>query len=451
MLLPLPFKRVLPCWRSCLVGVALALLPWLAVQAQTQGGPPPGWRLVLQEEFEQPGDSSALASRWQFCYPWGRNLGGYETEYYTGAEVNVRHGQLLLTAHRLPQPRPNPRGPGQPALRYTSGMLFGRHPPPDSLRPAYCPPGTGITYGWFEMRLRLPRSGGSFPAFWLYGAPDELDVVEADPTGMSNNVHLTPHEYWRPVAAEATECQCFFGWPGPELFTNSFHRYALEWLPGQLTFYFDGLPIRRETRFLPLGCAQTVIANLAQWAWAQAPTDTMAIDYLRVYRPDHLPPPVFGAPGNDPRPLIAQPLPRRRVFGADQPLGQQTWLLRQPDSLRLYLTLDDNLNPECASHRLLPTGPGWRGPWVLGPGASQLRVAVPPGPAVAWVLLNWQGRLLQQGSCPAGFWEPPLADLPPGSYWLRLRTATAEGWQRLQVAGSPPVLTPSAAWLGSQP
>lgn len=430
---------------------AVGLPGWGRAQGLVgQSQPPADWVRTLSEEFDTPGDSSGLADRWQFAYPWGRSLGGLETEYYTGAEVAVRQGLLLLTAHRLPAPRLyRPAQPPPLALRYTSGMVFARHSATDSLRPKNCPPGAGVSYGWFEIRCRLPRTAGSFPAFWLWGAPDELDIMEAGLDVISNNVHLNSHEYWRPGPVEESECQCFYEWPAASPLAATFHSYALEWLPHQLTFFFDGVAIRRETRFLPLGCQQSVIANLAQWAWAQAPADTLAIDYIRIYRPKKLPPPVFGSAGYGPRKAALFNFPKLQAPEYTSALGQQTWQLRQTGSHKLYVALQDNFNPACASHWPLPTGPDWRGAWQVGGRATPLVVLVPA--PMAWELLDLRGQLQRQGDCAPGTWEPSLTDLPPGMYYLRLRMAEAVGYQQLCVWPDAPAAPPTPEWLQPPP
>ena len=56
-------------------------------------------------------------------------------------------------------------------------------------------------------------------------------------------------------------------------------------MPNEVTFYFDNIPIRRETRLLPNGCAMYFIVNLAMWNWASSVADTLAIDYVRVTGP----------------------------------------------------------------------------------------------------------------------------------------------------------------------
>ena len=273
-------------------------------------------------------------------------------------------------------------------------------------------------------------------------------MVEADPTSISNNVHLHAHEYWRQGPVEEGECQCTYYWPGAAPLPAAYHRYALKWLPGELTFYFDGVPIRRETRFLPLGCAEAVIADLAEWAWAGERTDTLAIDYIRVYRPRALPAAPFGSrAAQPPRPgFLTFPLavaPERA-----NPLGLQTWELVLPPAGGLRLVLRDNFNPVCASRLPLPLGPDWRGPWRLGWRATPVALYSPAGAGlVRWAVLDGQGQLLRQGECPPGLWQPPLADLPAGAYQLRLRVGTVVGYQALYVVAQPAGSQPAAEWL----
>lgn len=403
------------------------------------------WRLEQADEFDKPGDSTALAARWAFAYPWGRTLGG-EAEYYTGSEVNVRGGELLLTAHRLAKPRAYPPSAGRSPLRYSSGMLYGRHPTTDSLRPPPCPPGNGLSYGLFEIRCRQPRNRDSWPAFWLYGSPDEVDIFEGDGQGFSNNVHLHANDYWRPGPVEQIGCQCFFYWPGSRPLSAAYHRYTLEWLPDRLVYYFDGIPIRRETRFRPLGCAMAVIANLAMVAWENAAADTLAIDYIRIYRPRQLPAYPFGSPA-------AQPL-RNGIFHEphldaperSNPYGPRTWELTQPTAGQLRLALRDNLNPPCGCTLPLPVGPDWQAPWLAGLNTSPIVVRWAGAQPLSWALLDAQGYALRQGQATAGQWMPPLTGLAPGTYLMRLQAGATVGYQPVYVLDRPANSQPTAEW-----
>lgn len=407
------------------------------------------WRLVQAEEFNAPGDSSALAARWRFAYPWGRSLGGFETEYYTGSEVAVRNGSLQLSAHKLATPRTYKAGEQERKPRYTSGMLFSKGVGPDSLRPKGCPPGDGVTYGLFEIRCRQPATHGLFPAFWLFGHPDEIDVFEADQSGFSNNVILHEHEFWRPGPVEEAGCQCFYYWPKASRFAQQYHRYALEWLPGQVTFYFDGVPIRRETRFQVLGCGLNIIANLAVWAWAAAQSDTLAIDYIRVYHPRTLPALPFGAEAARPLQGGLARVPRLSAPERSNPAGEQRWQLERVAGGQVSLYLRDNFNASCSSTLPLPVASAWHGPWVVANQATPIVVLNQDSVAAHWTVLDEQGHGLMTGQAAPGRWQPALtawAKLAPGAYHVRLQLGEAVRYQVLYVVAQPADSQPTAVW-----
>lgn len=409
-----------------LVFAALGALGLAGPRAQAQG---PlrydDWRLEWAEEFDQPGDSSLLAARWQFAYPWGRALpANPETEYYTGAALRLAGGQLHLDARRLPVPR---HYLGRD-LHYTSGMLFSRHPAPDTLQPAACRGGEGFSYGLFEIRCRQPRDPTAFPAFWLFGTPDEVDIFEGS-TVISNGVHLNPHPYWRPNQP-AQSCACAYTADPRHPLHEDFHTYGVAWLPGELVFYFDGYPIRRETRYVPLGCPLSLIANLAMWNWATAASAELAIDYIRVYRPRQLPVRLAAHPGPPPatawQPTAADP-------DRPDPAPRQLWQAQPAAPGRLRLALLDNLNPACESVTPLPTAAGWSPPWVLVDGLPALRVRAAPVPA-EWALYGLAGNRVLSGAVPAGAeWQPAWAAVPPGAYQLWLRQGPAQTRQRVLV------------------
>jgi glycosyl hydrolase family 16 len=91
-------------------------------------------------------------------------------------------------------------------------------------------------YGYFEMRARMPKGRGFWPAFWLLPKsaawPPEIDVVEA--TGAKpTNIHLGVIEKQR-------------GRPGSRWVkdaidtTDGFHVYGAEWTADDVIFTIDG-------------------------------------------------------------------------------------------------------------------------------------------------------------------------------------------------------------------
>ena len=433
-------------WAATLLALGLML----AGPAQGQRIRYDEWRLEWAEEFDQPGDSTRLMPRWRFEYPWGRNLSGNtETQYYTGSQLHIADGQLHIAARRV---RPRPYRGRQ--LAYESGMLFSHYPAAtDSLRlPAFDPASNGFSYGLFEIRCRQPRDAASFPAFWLFGATDEVDIFEATPTEFSNNAIVRNGGFWRAGRAASEATQCFFFSTDPRRnLSQAFHTYGLAWRPHELVFYFDGRPIRRETRLVPLGSPMALIANLAILNWAVAPADTLAIDYIRVYRPRRRPaaPPVVQRPGGGWPQWDLAWLPFNEEPGSPDPAARQQWQAVADSAGHLRLDLLDNLNPENQTSFALPrdSAATWAPAWVLRAGSPVLRLRLAPGAPVNWELYDQVGELLRDGVLAAGTnGQLPWATLLPGSYCLRLRQGPARGAHRVVVLGRAPRSEPSAEW-----
>ncbi len=134
---------------------------------------------------------------------------------------SVANGILTITADHTPASMLPLIPPGL-APDYTSGAM-NSYP-------------FSQTYGYFEMRGRLPRGKGTWPAFWLVPHslkwPPELDVMEVlgqDPTVSYSTVHSVstgPHQ--------------MFGHPthGVDL-SQDFHTFGMDWGPQRIRFYLD--------------------------------------------------------------------------------------------------------------------------------------------------------------------------------------------------------------------
>ena len=408
------------------------------------------WRLEWREEFNEPNDSSSLTNHWRFDYPWGRNLAAVpETEYYTGKQLQVAQGQLFFLAQRLAAPRPY-RGK---RLAYNSGMLFSTYASAkDSLRAPSCESaGDGFTYGLFEIRCRQPRDVGSFPAFWLYGTADEIDIFEATATQFSNNAIVRAGGFWRAGKEISESRACYFYNTNPRHDLHSaFHTYGLAWQPGELIFYFDGHPIRRETQNTPLGCPMALIANLAVWNWAAPETDTLAIDYIRVYRPRTVTyPSVVQRPGGAGPTWDLAWLPFSEEPGRPDPAFRQHWQATPTSGRRLRLELLENTNPPADSYFALPhdSAAAWSPPWVMQYGSPALRISFSRSAPVEWTLRDAFDGIVLDGSLPANTeWRPSWPSLLPGFYRLWLRQGTHETVQSVVILGRPVRSAPDSVW-----
>ncbi|MCC7331267.1 MAG: family 16 glycosylhydrolase [Flavobacteriales bacterium] len=177
-----------------------------------------------------------------------------------------------------------------------------------------------FSYGYYEIYAKLPgyyESGtptgrGFWPTFWLYYLEsqngcltkhDEIDILE--PSGCTYfNANANAVNVWDektnpnyPNPNNSNECQYIgdhsFGFENdnlPPLFED-YHKYAAEWLPNKIVFYFDDVPFYsiNNHHSIPdvpmrvmIDFQLTVCENLC---WQQPPEDTlqMKVKYFRYY------------------------------------------------------------------------------------------------------------------------------------------------------------------------
>ena len=245
---------------------------------------PANAKMVWHDEF----NGTALdGSKWQ--YDTVRNKQGWfngELQYYSaGRNTRVANGLLTIEARREKlDPRRFPDWVGQ---EYTSARLLSR--------------GRGWTYGFYEVRAKLPCARGTWPAIWMLPVqmktwPDdgEIDIMEqvgAEPNLIYSSLHtkLFNHTLGTQRSAQKlvpTSC-------------TQFHVYQLDWRPASITIGVDGRGILRVRNNVPGGkgawpffTPYRMILNLAiggDWAAAKgidndAMPQRMVVDYVRVWQ-----------------------------------------------------------------------------------------------------------------------------------------------------------------------
>ena len=243
-------------------------------------------KLVWSDEFD---GTSLDMTKWR--YDGSRNKAGWyngELEYYGARPENVRvgNGQLIIEArHETLSPRTYPDYGGQ---AYTSGKIMTQGK-------------ASWTYGYYEIRAKLPCARGTWPAIWMMpeagGAwPDggEIDIMEqvgSQPNVVHGTVHsaLFVHTKGTQRGAEklvADNC-------------DAFHVYQLDWQPDALRIGVDGRAYMEVLNNQPGGRGAWpfdrpfhMILNLAiggSWAAAKGMDDAalpqrMEVDYVRVWQ-----------------------------------------------------------------------------------------------------------------------------------------------------------------------
>jgi beta-glucanase (GH16 family) len=279
------------CWLSTLMalggcgGGSAALADEVASPAQ-YAVPltiPQGYVLAWSDEF----DTSGLpdASHWQ--YDTGRNKVGWhnhELQYYSNGRPEnseVRNGKLVITARKESLSDQADWG-GQ---QYSSARLITASK-------------KEWTYGFFEIRAKLPCGKGTWPAIWMLGsqgawpAGGELDIMEqvgSNPARVFSTVHTTSGSGASGVgeAVQVTDaCQAF-------------HNYQMDWTAQQIRFGVDGKthliyknPGSGKDKW-PFDSPQFMILNLAIGGDLGGTVDDdifpvrMEVDYVRVYQRGH--------------------------------------------------------------------------------------------------------------------------------------------------------------------
>lgn len=210
-----------------------------------------GWTLVWNDEFD--GDRID-PSKWAFDigngffdyqhHAWIPGWGNEELQYYTREPANVFVKNSLLTIRALKE---SLHGCG-----YTSARLKTRQRDGTPL--------FNKLYGRFEFRARVPWGKGLWPALWLlpqddrYGgwaASGEIDVMEIvgeKPHEVLNSIHFGSAYPKRSLITHV--------YPLPDGSTVAdWHIYAVEWEPGEIRFYVDG--VHTSTRDHWWSCSKT--------------------------------------------------------------------------------------------------------------------------------------------------------------------------------------------------
>jgi len=153
--------------------------------------------------------------------------------------------------------------------RYVSGLITTQ-------------PSFAQTYGYFEMRAKLPAGKGVWPAFWLVPKdlswPPEIDIMES--VGDPSKYYVTYHS--SAVKDGGTEVP---------LAPDAFHTFAVSWDRQNVIWFVDGREVKRLPTPPDMHKPMYMVANLALGGdWAGAPDATTPfpatykIDYIRAYR-----------------------------------------------------------------------------------------------------------------------------------------------------------------------
>lgn len=282
--------------------------------------------LVFEDDF----DSSAINfSKWKL--PFQGVIRGYkfdsEKQWYANTNslpsipyehnFEFENGIMKIIAQKEDPPisgtyydyEHNPGNNSTSTFDYSSGQLESKYRFP---------------FGIFEIRCKIPKGKGFWPAFWLFGGQkyNELDIFEFwndysgfseyyDPVKSCSNHHMNiQYEIFNDSGKHNTCPAHYFGVD----YSLDFHIFAVKWTPYLIEFYVDNELKRREYRYSNLngqylGCnnieylgqymlntsfpiePMNIITNLALQATSIDLPDestpfpgSLEVDYIRYYK-----------------------------------------------------------------------------------------------------------------------------------------------------------------------
>jgi beta-glucanase (GH16 family) len=240
-------------------------------------GVPGTWTLDWRDEFS---GNSVNLKRWR--PNWLANsdtavttpINEAELSCYDPANATVKNGTLRLKAEKQAC-----RTHDGKTYDYTSGIVESAHD-------------YQFTYGLAEARIYLPPSDGSLApkgscgpnwgVFMLNGRhhPEdgEIDVMEC-----LSDSDVSWHYHYGSDAAPRENGGYPEAWRGDMPGSSGWHTFGVDWEPGRLVFYYDGVEVGVHESGVT-SKPHYLVAALAISGSAAATPQTMQVDYIRVWK-----------------------------------------------------------------------------------------------------------------------------------------------------------------------
>lgn len=254
--------------------VLICLILSLSVKSFAQSD---SWKLIWSDEFNYSGKPDS--TKWNYDLGNNNGWGNNELQYYTHSFKNARveKGKLIIEA----------KPESKEGFKYTSAKLVTRGK-------------AGWQYGKIEVRAKLPKGVGSWPAIWMLPEnmkewPDDGEIDIMEHVGYDQNwVHGSIHckKYNHVIGTQKTAKKYIAD------ASKNFHVYGLEWTKDSIVISIDKKSIfifaneHKGYEYWPFDNKMYLIFNIAvggNWG-GQKGIDSkafpmkMEVDYVRVYQ-----------------------------------------------------------------------------------------------------------------------------------------------------------------------
>lgn len=265
--------------KSYWLGTSVILLLVAAMASSSFRHPSPkALKLVWADEFNYTGLPDS--SKWNYD-TGGDGWGNHELEYYTGKRAEnarVENGNLVIEARKEKWQNND----------YTSARLVTKGK-------------ADWQYGRIEVRARLPKGIGTWPAIWMLGStsplkwPDDGEIDIMEHVGFHQGyIHGSIHckKFNHTIGTQKTDTVLI------KDCSEKFHVYSMEWSKDSMTMAVDGNTFFRFANehssydAWPFDNKMHLLLNLAiggDWGGAKGIDQDiwpqqMLIDYVRVFQ-----------------------------------------------------------------------------------------------------------------------------------------------------------------------
>lgn len=226
---------------------------------------PDEWKLVWRDEFH----SNDSLLNWNL-QDWASDKNG-EWQYYSPHNISVQEDLLIIESRRE-------QFKGR---QYTSGALTteGKFE---------------FKYGKVEIKAKIPKGQGVFPAFWLVNSDHDNWLPEID---IMENLGQFPHQlhyvvHW--VNDSQEKMRDYYQYEREDIdFSEDFHIYGLLWTEDKIVWMLDGISVFETQKYSP-DVPLFLYLNTAiggYWPGKPDPFDEypkqMQVDYVKVFQQEN--------------------------------------------------------------------------------------------------------------------------------------------------------------------
>ena len=220
------------------------------------------WTLIWHDEFQ---NESSL-KKWNL-QDWASDKNG-ELQYYSPENIKVKNDLLIIESKKESYKK----------REYTSGALTTENI-------------LEFSYGKIQIRAKIPKGKGIFPAFWLVNSKGKDWLPEID---IMENLGQRPNElyfvvHWKDSSGQ--KMRDFHHYISDSIdFSESFHIYEVIWEKGKIIWLVDGQLLYETEVFSPNTPLYLYLNTAVGGFWPGDPDPfdeypkELQVDYIRIYQ-----------------------------------------------------------------------------------------------------------------------------------------------------------------------